>query len=545
MPLALPNELFSWGNPALGLIALAPLYLSMLTAPSWSWAFLCAALFGGLSHGISSYWLWFFKDFRFWTLGSSILAYMLVYGVLGLYLKGAVSKTGLSRPLVFAMIWTVFEWGKSNGFLGYPWGLLPYSWNTVLPAIQIAESTGVYGLSLCLAWIGASIGELLSRLGPVLSSGLRFLPGWTSMHKNRLARLLSGCSRAVFRPLSSRNGTLVSLGHLMSSAVLLLGILGYGFIALGRDRSTDRYLSAIIVQQNMDSWESSGGELDALETSIQLARDASEASGMKPDLIMFSETTLRRDWDDNRDFYLRYPRPYPLGALLRELDAPLLAGAPEILDYESWEATNSVILVGPDARKIQSYAKMHPVPFAEAIPFWEYDAFRLFMQNTVGLSSGWIMGSQRVLFDLPTQSAGMVKFAAPICFEDAFAYLCRRFALDGAELLLNLTNVGWSKTHSAEIQHFVAARFRAVELRRTLVQSTNAGLTAVVYPDGGVRESLPLFTEGWLAVNIPVFTAELSPYMRFGDWFPALFAIVLAIVFLFVILVPEDVHEFE
>lgn len=545
LPLALPNELFAWGNPALGLIALAPLYLSVILAPSWSWAFLCAAVFGGLAHGISSYWLWFFKDFRFWTLGSTILAYMLVYGVLGLYLKGAVSKTGLSRPLAFAMVWTVFEWGKSNGFLGYPWGLLPYSWNTVLPAIQIAESTGLYGLSFCLAWINASLGELACRriqAGAALdAASTRRLresttPAARPVFARRVFRSLTETAEALFRPLRASPGPLSAIGHLMVSAILLLGILGYGFVAQDRDRGTERQLSAIMVQQNLDSWESSGGELTALETSVRLAREAADATGVRPDVIMFSETTLRRDWDDNRAFYLRYPRSYPLAALLRSLDAPLLTGAPEILDYETWEATNSAILVDEGANKVASYAKMHPVPFAEAIPFWEYESFRTFIQNTVGLSSGWTMGSERVIFELDSEAAGRVSFAAPICFEDAFAYLCRLFVLDGAEVLLNLTNVGWSRTHSAEIQHFVAARFRAVELRRSLVQATNAGVSAVVHPDGRVHDMLPLFTEAWAVVDVPVYTGEITPYLVFGDWFPALLAFLLAIALALVIL---------
>jgi len=159
LALALPNELFSWGNPAIGLIALTPLFVAMTLTVSYKEAFLVGALFGGLAHGLSSYWLWFFKDFRFWTLGTSTIAYMVVYGFLGLYLRGSVKRTGILRPLVFAMVWAVFEWGKSNGFLGYPWGLAGYSWNTILIATQIAESTGVYGLSFALVFFAAALAE--------------------------------------------------------------------------------------------------------------------------------------------------------------------------------------------------------------------------------------------------------------------------------------------------------------------------------------------------------------------------------------------------
>lgn len=514
MPLALPNELFHWGCPALGLVALAPLYLAMATSSSWSRAFFASAVFGGLAHGISSYWLWFFHDFRLWTLGSTIVAYMLVYGVMGLYLRGVLLKGGLWRPLLFAMAWTVIEWGKSNGFLAYPWGLLAYSWNDVGPAIQIAESTGVYGLSFSLAWISAALGELLApKPAPIPES---------PRHFGSLARMAFPQRNADSSP------GVLGLGHLAVAAVMFLAVLGYGFVALDRPRIAERFLNGVIVQQNMDTWDTTQGELDSLSRSIGLAREAIAGSGARPDIVLFSETTLRRDWDDSRRFYERYPRGDPLIPFLAENDTYLFAGAFEILDRESNEATNSVILVGPDGGKLQTYAKMHPVPFAEAIPFWEYAWFRDFMRLKVGLSSGWVMGGERVIFSLPSRNAGTVSFAGPICFEDAFAYLCREFVLDGAEVLVNLTNDSWSKTRSAEIQHFVAARFRSVETRRTLVRSTNGGVSAVVLPDGSIGDMLPLFQATARSVRIPVYTAETTPYLVLGDWFPASLAFILA-----------------
>lgn len=518
LPLALPNEYYAWGNPALGLVCLAPLYLSFLSARGYRDAFVRGALFGGLAHGLSSYWLWFFQDFRFWTLGSTVLAYMLVYGALGLYLYGCLRHGGLYRPLLFAAAWAVFEWSKSNGFLGYPWGLLPYTWNTVLPAIQIAESTGVYGLGFSLAWISAALGELAAPVPPPLGAQ----PVW----RRPVAKLGVATLGEAGRDSSCHR--CLGLGHAAVATVLLLGILAYGSLALAKDRGTDRTLRAVIVQQNMDSW-SSEGEIKALEVSVALSRRAlAEAQG-PADLILFSETVLRRDYDDYRHFYRRAPLADPLIPFLAEKNLRLLTGAPELFELDGeLEATNSVILIGPDGRKEASYAKMHPVPFAEAIPFWEYAAFRSFMQEAVGLASGWTMGSERVIFSVPSASAGEVRFGAPICFEDAFSYLCRRFVRDGAELLINLTNDSWSMTRSAEIQHYVAAMFRAVELRRTLVRSTNGGVSAVVLPDGRSAYMLPLFQAASVVAEIPVYTGETTPYLAYGDWFPALLALFLA-----------------
>ncbi len=516
LPLALPNELFPWGNPALGLVAIAPLYMALASTSSYGLAFLATAIFGGLAHGLSSYWLWFFKDFRYWTLGSSTLAYMVVYGCLGLYLRGALKRSGLYRVIVFAAVWTVFEWGKSNGFLGYPWGLLPFSWNNVLPAIQITESTGVYGLGFALVMISGGLAEIILSRQSILTH--------PSQDEGP-----TGLAARIIPPLPSGKGSLVAgSGPLVVAVLLMIGILGYGCLALSRPREPRGSFSAVLVQQNIDAWESAGGEEEALSVSVALATAAMETAGRKPDIILFSETSLKRPWEEFRSYYSRTPREDPLIPFLARTGAWLFTGLPEILDWDTYDATNSVVLINPQGEQVASYAKMHPVPFAEALPFWEYDGFRSFIQNVVGLESGWTMGTERLIFELPTSSAGLVKFAGPICFEDAFAYLCRRFVNDGAEIFINLTNDSWSKTRSAEIQHFVAARFRSVEARRVLVRSTNGGVSGIVMPDGSLRDLLPLFSPEARQVDIPVYTGETTPYMLFGDWFVALLAIALA-----------------
>ncbi|GAB1432745.1 apolipoprotein N-acyltransferase [Spirochaetota bacterium] len=509
LTLSMPNEVFAWGNPALGLIALFPLYLSLYFSSSRKEAFFLSALFGGLAHGMSSYWLWFFKDFRLWTLGSTVLAYMLVYGFLGMYLMATVKKGGLGRPFLFAMAWTVFEWAKSSGFLGYPWGLLAYSWNTVDSFIQIAESTGVYGITFTLAAFSASFAEMLIPISA----------GKTSFFTNGMGLPVCGTKGIA------KAANIYGMGFMTVSVVLIFCIFAYGSVAMTKHRNTDTFINAILVQANTDPWD--GSEAENLAISINLANEAIKSSNEKADIILFSETSLRRPYKDFVRFFKNTPPDYPLAKLITDSGAYLFAGAPEILDYESFEATNSVILIDPEARQTASYAKMHPVPFAEAIPFWEYEPVRSFIQNKVGLESGWVMGTERVIFEIQNRKGEKVTFAGPICFEDAFAYLCRAFIRDGADLLINLTNDAWSRTKSAEIQHFVAAKFRAIELRRTLVRSTNGGVSGLVLPDGSLSGLMPLFASEASFVKVPVYKGEVTPYLLFGDWFVKLLSFIL------------------
>jgi len=147
----------------------------------------------------------------------------------------------------------------------------------------------------------------------------------------------------------------------------------------------------------------------------------------------------------------------------------------------------------------------------------------------VGIWNPWVSGTRHTVFRTPLASGGTLTFGVPICFEDAFADLCRQYLLDGADMLVNITNDSWSKTWSSEIQHFQVARFRAIENRRVLVRSTNGGVSAVVDPWGGIRTRMPFFERTWRDVNVPVYKEKFpTPYTRYGDWLPqCLIALVL------------------
>ena len=374
LALGLPNEAFLYGQPVLGAVALIPLYLVLLEAPSWKATFLAAGCFGALAHGFSSYWLFFFHGFAFWTLGTTTIAYFFVYGVYGLYLSLFLKGAGKLRPLAFALGWIVLEYAKSTGFLGYPWGLLAYTQTKVLPMLQLADLCGVYGPSLILALLNGALAETYwalraGKAGPPRASALGLRPA------------------------------LVSLGL----ALLLLGAnLGYGAWRLAEARPERARLQALLVQQNLDPWEA--GEEEGLGLNIDLARAELARTGKRPDIILFSESTLYRPYEDFPSWYASHPRDRALIPFIKESGAWLFTGAPIVVDREKEEISNSVILIDPQGRQTGDYAKVHPVPFAESIPFWDFPPFRHFIQNVVGLESGWTMGKDFSVFTLPQTS---------------------------------------------------------------------------------------------------------------------------------------------
>ena len=127
--LALPNELFPLGSPILGMIALLPYYIALVRTSTPRGAARLGALFGAASTILANYWLMFFEDYSVWTIGGTTIAYTAFNAILAGFLWRATRASSLLRPALFALIWTFYEYLKSIGFLGYPWGLAAYPFN--------------------------------------------------------------------------------------------------------------------------------------------------------------------------------------------------------------------------------------------------------------------------------------------------------------------------------------------------------------------------------------------------------------------------------
>jgi len=491
--LALPNDLFPLGSPLFGVVCLAPLLVALYHSRSYAHAAWLGAVFGTCSSLLSNFWLLFFQSFSVWTLGGVTLAYLGYHALLAPILRYAAGVPRAWRPFAVAAVWALYEYLKSSGYLGYPWGLVAYPVHAVTPLIQFVEITGVWGLCLLMAMVNGIAAEWLA---------LVMQPRW---------------------PLPARLWRGTAVVTLLAAAAL-----GYGAAALQREIPAAGSADLVLVQHNANPWLS-GDDEGTLRTLEALTAEGIAADPATPDLVVWSETAVRYWMVAPQD-----PDTVPLApAALPRLQVPLLTGVPWIVSEDPVNAMNAAMLVAPGGAVLAHYGKQHLVPFAESVPFWELPAIRHFFSQVIGLHAVWVPGAEATIFSLPMRSGGLVRFATPICFEDAFPDLNRRFVLAGADLLINLTNDAWSQTVSAETQHFVAARLRAVENRRVLIRATNGGVTAAIDPWGRViGEVAPLFTATSLRLQVPVYRPPTdTPYTRFGDYLPPLLGLILVLAF--------------
>jgi apolipoprotein N-acyltransferase len=478
--LSFPSFLSNDGWFPLGFVCLAPLFAAVRRS-SWPAAPFYGIFFGFLSYALFDFWLGKFHPLTLVVVPPIYAAYFLLTVPA---LKLADTLFPRHGYLLQAALWVCYEYFlKSQGFLAFSYGNLGYSQYPFIPFIQLAAVTGVWGISLVVVFPSALLGSA-------------FADGWAALRE------------------SWRRYLVPAALYLAAFAA----VVAYGLTAQV-DTAADRQWKVALVQPNIDPWH---GGYEAYRASLDiLERQSLRALREKPEIVVWSETAFvpAIDWHtryrpDNdsyslvkelRQFLAAQPVPFVLGnddgQLKRTEEGEVR------VDY------NAALLVDGE-RIVDTYRKLHLVPFTESFPYERTLPFiYTWLKNAD--THFWEKGTVATVFD-----AGGVRFSTPICFEDTFGYLCRNFVRRGADVLVNITNDAWSKSVPCAMQHMTMAIFRAVENRRSVVRATNGGMTNIIDPNGRILARLPPFTEGCLVGTVPVHTGVTTSYTRWGDWLP-------------------------
>jgi apolipoprotein N-acyltransferase len=180
---------------------------------------------------------------------------------------------------------------------------------------------------------------------------------------------------------------------------------------------------------------------------------------------------------------------------------------------------NSASFYLPDGTYAGRYDKMHLVPFGEYTPYKPLFFFVGDLLNDLL----FIPGSHRTVFPVADKKYGVF-----ICYESIFGDELRHFALNGAQVLVNISDDGWYGDTSAPWEHLDMARMRAIENHRWLLRATNTGITAAIDPEGRITTTIPRHIR--TSVQVPFgFEDDLTFYTRHGDWFAWLCALATAL----------------
>jgi apolipoprotein N-acyltransferase len=468
--LALSFSFPNYNLPLLAWIAVALLMLAALGARTRE-----AALFGfingALFYPLSLPWIaTVMKQYGSnisWLAAAGILALMTLAGALFplvfAVLVCRVGKKSVPVACVLApFLWVALEFARAHlPIISFPWNLLGYAASGNLAFVQLTSVTGVLGLSLLVAAFNAAV-------------------AWS-----------------ITSP--SKNSRRITIGI----AIVLIVIAAFGPRLVPRARPDH---VAHLVQTNLPQEEIYPANwMEIHAAAMQHLESMSIDSARKsPGIVIWPEVPA--------PFTMQDPKFTAIADRIAENSGQdFLVG---VVDWKlsparKWLASNSAVLLSPAGQRQFTYDKIHLVPFGEYVPLRKYLFFAHSLIDSIG---DFTPGRQYSVGTLPGG-----RFSVFICYEAIFSSEIRRFAANGAQLLINISNDGWFGRSSAPAQHVMMARVRAVENHRWLLRCTNTGFTVDFDPYGRIVAHLPTFARTELDAPYG-FRTDVTPYTRFGDW---------------------------
>jgi apolipoprotein N-acyltransferase len=398
-------------------------------------------------------------------VGALLVMYLALYPATFAWLVGrAVRTSGFGVLWLAPFVWVALEWARSWVLGGFPWALLGASQATVLPVVQLASITGVYGLSLVVVLVSTALALL------VLSRHRRDRSGAAAVAALLIVVTGAGTIRAARSELT-RSGTVVRVG------------LVQGNIAQD-EKWNPAYRDRILTQY------------------LDLSRRVIDAGA---ELIIWPEAATPFFFD------IEAALAEPIRRLAVSSRTAFLIGTDEFVRGEGGAPNqyfNSAVLVREDGRSSRSYRKMQLVPFGEYVPLKQ---LLFFVGPLVEAVSDFSAGEEPVVFD-----AGGHRLSTAICYEVVFPWIARAFVLNGSELLTTITNDAWFGQSSAPYQHFEQAALRAVEQGRYLVRAANTGISGAIDPYGRTLAATSLFETTALTVDVRLHDGR-TIYSYTGD----------------------------
>lgn len=505
--------------PKIGIAGLAwaapALMLAAAHGKTGAEAFRIGYVAGLAFHLAALYWLLLIPVAGYPILGwVALSAFLALYQAVWVWLLAGKLGTGdwtrrTAWALAGAAIWVALEMVQARLFSGFPWNLLGTSQFQMLPLIQIASVTGVYGVSFLIVWISLA---------------------------------LLSAAHAILRQPANRHAW---LSEILLPLAMLVGVFVFGMGRLREGNPNTPTIRVSFIQPSIpQKWIWAKGEDSSyFDRVLELTR---HALTNQTDLVLWPEAAIPK--------MIRYDQSTldAITAIAKSNRVWMILGSddaePSLTSRDPHEADyfNCSFLISPDGTLMARYRKRNLVIFGEYIPLVRWLPF---VKWFTPISGGFTPGDSVVSFEFevhihasPASDETLtrersnnlppevlpVKTATLICFEDVFPHLARGYVTADTDFLVNLTNDGWFGESAEQWQHAASAVFRAVENGLPLLRCCNNGITCWVDAHGRLRQVFrdatgSVYGAGFMTAGIPVLapgeTRTPTFYHRHGDWF--------------------------
>ena len=299
--------------------------------------------------------------------------------------------------------------------------------------------------------------------GPLLSvariGGTLAVSGAVAMAGSVLASLAGPPREAT----SSRRGAAIALG-----ALILLALAG----VVAPDGHRVRVITAATVQGGGPQQTRSAGT----DYSVVLQRHLTAAGRIRTpvDLVVMPENITNIGGE-----YRGSVEEQQLTAMARDLKATVIAGIVEGRS-SSKHFWNFAVAIDPKGRFEDRYDKVRRVPFGEYVP----------MRNLLDPIAGSVLpGRDGAEGDGPAiLETSLGKLGVVISWETFFPRRVNDATNHGAQIVLNPTNGSSYWLTQVQTQQIASSTLRAVESGRWVLQVAPTGFSAIIDPNGTVRQ---------------------------------------------------------
>ncbi|MEJ5915641.1 apolipoprotein N-acyltransferase [Pseudokineococcus sp. 1T1Z-3] len=383
-------------------------------------------------------------------------------------------------------------------FGGFGWGRVAFS-QADAPTLGLAAVGGAPLVSFAVATTGAALALVALRLLVALAGRRSAAAGTAPPPRTRALAALA--APALLAVAAGGGGALVPRPVEAEAGTLTVAAVQGDVPAPGLEFNAER--RAVLDNH--------------VQGTLRLAEAVAAGEVPQPDLVVWPENASDIDPFTNADAYRT------IDEAAQAVDAPLLVGtlvrgsrgtglaAPEGAAGAEEDALRNVVLAwDPQTGPGQVYAKRHPVPFAEYVPYRDF--FRTFSPAVDLVRADMVPGQVPGLLEVAGTSVGTL-----ICFEPVVDGLVDDVVAGGAQLLVVPTNNATFGFTDESVQQLAISRVRAVEEGRAVVHASTVGVSAVIAPDGSTGRRTHLFTPDVLVTEVPLRTTRTLA-SRLGAW---------------------------
>jgi apolipoprotein N-acyltransferase len=399
--------------------------------------------------------------------------YLSIYtGIFGFLFSITIKRTNFPSLYIAPLFWVVLEFLRSYIFTGFPWSSIGYTQYKFLTIIQIADITGIYGVSFLIVAVNGALADLF-------------------LLKRRIKEM----------PLFPLSHTVIGLISLL--VFIILSII-YSQIRLNEERPSNQF-TASIIQGNIEQdkkWESSYQDVVIETYKILTLQSITD----QPYIVVWPETAVPFFFETDINY------TNDLVDFQKQLNTHLLFGSILVKGKtnEKYLLSNSAVLLDRDGKVTYIYDKIHLVPFGEYIPLQKF----LFFVNKLVVGIGdYVPGDNYIKAKTPFGD-----FATLICYEIIFPGLVRKFYSNEGDFIVNITNDAWFGKTKGPYQHFSMAVFRAVENRKPVIRAANTGISGFIDSNGRILSTTKLFQQSVLTRDIKTDNTRTF-YSKYGDLF--------------------------